>query len=99
VERFVALDTSSEERGALLVFLSGYFGGCLGIALGRRGGRLERGMLDGRESGRVRGWECDVMVRLEWTSGCAGGASVALRQGLEGGGGRVVYVGCEGERV
>ena len=64
VERFVALDTSSEERSALLVFLSGYFGGCLGIALGRRGGgRLERGMLVRRESGRVRGWECDVMVR------------------------------------
>jgi len=55
VERFVALDTSSEERSALLVFLSGYFGGCLGIALGRRGGgRLERGMLVRRESGRVR---------------------------------------------
>jgi hypothetical protein len=63
VERFIALDTSSEERSALLVFLGGYFGGCLGIALGRRGERWKRKRLVRRESGRVRGWECDVMVR------------------------------------
>jgi len=54
VERFVALDTSSEERSALLVFLGGYFGGCLGIALGRHGERWERE--GGRSGGRVGGW-------------------------------------------
>lgn len=34
VERFVAFDARSEERGAVFVF-GGYFGGCLKVARGR----------------------------------------------------------------
>jgi hypothetical protein len=57
VERFIALDTSSEERSALLVFLGGYFGGCLEFALGRHGERWKRGRLGGWSGGRVGGCE------------------------------------------
>ena len=40
VERFVAFDTRSEERGAVFVF-GGYFGGCLRVARGRPSVREE----------------------------------------------------------